>query len=418
MKHIHIVFSFLTIAIILCSCNPDVELCREEVHPHLGGISYQYNWTNAVHTPDSMYVIANRVINLWKSSMVVNAHNGTGRYMYNAPTETSDQAAADTTAKDSTVEDSMETGNKTVDSASIETFKVRTGWYKFFTFSMDTTEFIYNNVIKFMTQETPDIKLRDLYVEYKTYAKNDARLHKIIRDWQDYNPYSNFIQPNMNPIYFDTIASCEITKGDSKTIQFTPQTLTQNIDIYFNVKKNIATVPFVIDSVRAEISGIPHSVNLSNGYVNILSTNKMMFTVDITNAANNKITDTYSTTSLRCHGNIDVLALISNSNSDALTGPGIMQVIIYTHAVDSAYKDNGYIVHKKMQGKINLYNSLKSAKLLKYTEDGENAMRSSSHGIININADVTIDGSHIIDSPDNDGGLDKWKDSGDVIIDI
>src|SRR5574344_2102636 len=121
MKHAHIFIALLTSIIMLVSCNPDVELCREDTHPHLGSITYQYDWTNASHTPDSMYIIANRVINLWKCSMVVNSGNGIGRYLFNAPAGTAVATPTDTTTADTTSTDTIATDSATTKTASTTT---------------------------------------------------------------------------------------------------------------------------------------------------------------------------------------------------------------------------------------------------------------------------------------------------------
>lgn len=73
---------------------------------------------------------------------------------------------------------------------------------------------------------------------------------------------------------------------------------------------------------------------------------------------------------------------------------------------------------KKIQGKINLYNTLKNSNLMDYTEDGNFAIRNGNKGVINIVADVTIDGEEIVLNKDNTGGIDEWKKSEQIDIDI
>ena len=64
-----------------------------------------------------------------------------------------------------------------------------------------------------------DTTLRDLNVEYKRYAFKDPNLRGTVNYWKDYNTYGdnqNYIQPDITPIYYDTIAPCDIKKNESE----------------------------------------------------------------------------------------------------------------------------------------------------------------------------------------------------------
>lgn len=87
------------------------------------------------------------------------------------------------------------------------------------------------------------------------------------------------------------------------------------------------------------------------------------------------------------------------------TGPGVMQVFIYTSA-----EVDGKRVSKKIQGRINLYNTLRKAKLLRMTDDGRHAVRTTDHGILDIVADIVVDGEKVQEFNDENGGIDLWED--------
>lgn len=170
------------------------------------------------------------------------------------------------------------------------------------------------------------------------------------------------------------------------------------------------------------MSGIPREINLANGYLKIDRTCKVMTKAD-------EIKDSETSTSVKVHGAIDVPSIVQNNTPDVSTGPGILQVIIFAHSV--SYDENGNVVpdpsesdgiakkKKKIQGKINLYNTLRNAKLMTVTSDGRHAIRNGAKGVLNIVADVVIDGSNILENDDNTGGIDPWKDCTDrLIIDI
>ena len=167
-------------------------------------------------------------------------------------------------------------------------------------------------------------------------------------------------------------------------------------------------------------------MNLSNGYIDIQHTAKMMFTTTLIrpvtqqNLSQTPFADTPANTQLGCYAHINVPSLVANQSSDVFTGPGIMQVMIYTHSQNADPRLEGQrVVVKKMQGKINLYNTLNQAKLYEITDDGKHARRKEVQATLFINAEpITIDGEKIIRSADNNGGLDIWEPADHIIIDI
>ena len=436
MNKLYIALSLTLLLLFATACETKVELCEESVHPHAPRVSYSFLWD--IHREghetipvDTMYVIANRVINQWKSSMVVSATDqpSRGYYFYTDLIDTQprepETEPADTTGT-ALAEENLRPG---VDIPTSE-FHIKAGEYKFFAFNMDTTELIYNNVFEFMQAPPEENKLlRDVYVTYKTYPKdgNGGQLRNIIQDWTDYNPYAQYIQPDILPVYFDTLAVTKIQMSPEPIdVYFRPKTLTQDIDIYFNINKIVDVEPFVIDSIRAEISGIPLSVNLSNGYIDIQHTAKMMFTTTLIrpvtqqNLSQTPFADTPANTQLGCYAHINVPSLVANQSSDVFTGPGIMQVMIYTHSQNADPRLEGRrVVVKKIQGKINLYHTLTQAQLYEITDDGKHARRKGSQATLFINAEpITIDGEKIIRSTENNGGLDIWEPADHIIIDI
>lgn len=437
------------------ACSTEVDLCYEENHPHLTAVKYEFNWggTADERIPDSMYVIAYRVVNLWKASMVVDSHNGCGHFIHNAPDLTeetpgqtedvSGQAEgeiqpekisrsygttllADDSSTDNGSSDNEDETSPLPDAVgpSLDVFPVRTGAYKFITFSLDNDEMIYTDVTEYMVDETNEKHLQDIYVEYKVYPKGSNGLRHTLVDWQDYNAYASYIQPNMRPIYFDTIPSKQIPKGSTVECGLSPKPVTQHIDIYFNIKKDRSRQDFRIDSVWADISGVPRRFNLANGYLDVTRTAKMMFPTDDV-----KDSDT-SNGPVKVHGAIDVPGIVQNNTPTANTGPGIMQVIIFASVLAKDEQGNQLYeevdglsvpkrLTKKIQGKINLYNTLRTSKLLTLTDDMKHAVLSGSRGVIDIVADIVIDGEDVLEYNDELGGIDGWKKgNNDFIVDI
>jgi hypothetical protein len=259
--------------------------------------------------------------------------------------------------------------------------------------------------------------LRDLKITYKLYERSDSDLTVVIPDWTDYNVYNGtkcYMQPHLHTLCYDTIPTRTLRPNAHNKFTFCPHTLTQHIDISFDIKKNLEnTMGFTVDSVFAELSGIPTSINLSSGYLDIAHTGKTMFRLDYT-------PDQKMNKKVACHAGIDVPTVIQNTNDSIYYGPGIMQVVIFTRTTYlNPYTNQPETAKKSFQGSINLYNSLEKAKLVKYTDDGMHVLRNGDKKTLRINAELIIDGEKIIKNADDNGGLDIWIDTGSQIyVDI
>lgn len=487
-----VVMTMLLAVVAVSSCTTDVDLCYNPEHPHQAKVKYEFNWNSYakdIAADDSMYVIADRVINHWKAAMIVSPKDPVrGRFVFNGPSTSDDENSPSgeetpETTPDPHADDSVEEelpggddgpvdggtlasprreiapatrtdgdGNNSDDGdeddskddegsdvaqkpqpapgGTLPEFQIRPGDYKFIAFRMNDEEMIYPDVVEYLRDETGEKNLQDIYVEYKVYPKGDENLRKTLVDWQDYNPYAQYIQPDIRPVFYDTLPARRIETGSTVTCKFSPRPVTQHIDINFTIQKRLNLVGkgkeddvrFIVDSVWIEMAGIPREVNLSNGYLKIDRTCKVMTKADETR-------DSETSTSLKVHGAIDVPSIVQNSTPDVNTGPGILQVIIFTHVV--TYDEKGDAVHdpnekdgiakkkKKIQGKINLYNTLRNANLITVTSDGRHAIRNGAKGVLNIVADIVVDGKNILSNDDNTGGIDAWVDCTDnLIIDI
>ena len=476
MNKMHLLF-FLMIFLLLAGACTEVDLYDDPNYTQRTEVKFSYDWvTNAPNDqfdhqrPDSMLVIAKRIVGAWKCAMVVNSDDGKGFYLWNAPNREVPDPVFDDDEEEPTpvdggdVDVEPETSTDSValahrwrfgttraegDSTSVadndstateeptgtdpepeptptpdpepvvdpqsgvdiatDLFEIIPGFYKFITFNLDTTEFIYQDINAYLMAEENKSTLQELCVEYKRYDYHDPHLRGTVNFWKDYNLYGdgkNYIQPDITPIYYDSIANERIVRNTQPTFTFKPGPLTQNIDIRFKIKKKVDVVPFIIDSVYADISGIPYRVNLANDFIDIKQTCKMMFQNHLEDASGNRITDTGTNTELRCHGNIDVLSLVNAHDSATIKGPGIMQVMIFVRGFHP------------VRGKINLYHCIRRANLMDDMGDGLWARKRKNHGVLEIDSDMLID-ERLILTDDGDGGLDRWIPMGDedIVID-
>ena len=434
----------------LCLSCTDAELCYQPNHPHRADAKFSFDWGSYQEIPDSMLVICNRVVNLWKAAAVVNSQTNIGHFIFNAPRVPAEETPAPPTEGEETDTPTPSTRAAT-SSPESDRFSLPVGTYKFLTISCDTTELDYTNVYKFLNDNTGMV-LQDVDVSYKTYGIRDKGYRGFRPGWEDNNNYgARYMQPDVYPLFYDTIAPRDLNLGETMRCHFTPKALTQNIDVYLTIKKKSENNQFTIDSVQAELAGIPISLNLSTGYLDITKTAKLPFRMDryvdgqkleVVKDSEGKIVssgDTHESTEIECHGNIDCTGIVYNADPEALSGPGIMQLAIYLTIEkkipiyqrdqngDLVLDDNGQLIiigyntmrsAKMIQGKINLFHTLREADLLEYLAGGRYVKKKVDHAVLRINADVELNADNI--SEESNEGMDSWVSSGskDIIIDI
>lgn len=429
----------------MAGCNVEIDTCLEETHPHQATASFVFGSSSAF--PDSMYVVAYKIFDYKKTLLTVDTESGIGHYSargrfavsdpsigFTEPTITPadttaiDTTATDTTAADTTVQaevqqqqaetaDTTSLDTDTIPTGSFHDFPLTVGRYWFIALNKEDYELTYDGLADYMNAPIDGLGWRNIAVAYRQFERTDTLLRKLTSVWQDYNNYSKLIQPDIRPIFADSVIAV-LNNHQHHNITFGLGAATQNIDIFFNIRKDTTNnAKFAVDSIIAEISGIPLRIELHSGYLDTDSTARMMFPMNtVGNSGTGRKTDTYyGETTFRAHGNINVTSIVANSSPTAVYGPGILQVAIFLHAQDPINPER--TVKRKIQGKINLYNSLDDANLILHTSDGLHAKRTAPHGVININATVNINGEKIIED-EQSGGLDHWMATDNIIVDI
>lgn len=380
------------VALVLASCSKaDVELCYTGEHPHAAIAQFTHNWGSAKTYPDTMFVIANRYINSLKYGLKINSSTGYGSFTYNSDVE-----------------------EAVTDGADANEFKLHAGEYKFMSLNMDTSNYDYSSVYDYLGDPENNVRYHEVSVSYKAYELDDPKFKTLDPDWHDYNHYSQYIQTDVTPIYLAKINDGKLLNKGRSTFTFTPSPVTQRIEIGFNIRK-VGNLDFSVDSVIAEMSGIPHSVDLQTGYLGVEKTYKKMFKVSLLNQSGGRMkANNYGEKLVYGKGVIDVTGIVGNDTPSMTIGPGIMQVVVYIHSKD---KKTGKKHYDKVFGKINLYNTIHNAKLTTYCEDGEHLKRTGRTGKLIVKDYLNIDGKSIVETPE-DNGIDKWSFCGDIIVDI
>ena len=437
---------------------------------HNGKIQWAYQFPADTAPPSYMAVMAVRVINHWKCGMVVSTDNLRGYYFHNEPdyiepwidpstidpdtTEvepqdddpyigvvidpekehnggedpnppTDEEDDEDQDNPDPSPGDSIPDENHTV----VEHFNLPSGTYNFYTMSVgipkdalyrDITNYLntnYTGITDYLNADGQGMRYTDIEMVYNSYSLKDSLLHRPDKSWKDYNQGFEYIQTSSPAIYVGHQELVDVDQQANLNISFTPETLTQNIDIYFNITKDITENPFIVDSVLCEVSGIPCKASLFDGHLYLAQTRKMLFRTTLVDASGSPFTDSSTNESVRVHGNINVLSILESANATDMSGPGILQVAIFAHTDEVASDGSPIINRTRVQGKINLYETLHEAKLIKYSDDMQYATKSTEHAVLDIAAPINLKGTIVGGTSSMTGGLDEWDSIDSEITD-
>lgn len=387
----------------LSSCEMNVTTCSNPNHPHRATVDFSYTWPDKQHL-DSMFIISRRNPNDWKCGVYISSAKNSkneyrGRYLYGAPEYVTDNSGQ-----------YFEEYNSKNKNARFSYFYYLSGTFTIHTFGVDTASFTASDKASAIFDESSKTNLYNLNLTYKTYSKTAREITKYDK-WTDMNPYASYVIPLKRHIYMDSIVDKKIALSKTTHITFKPEPITQNLTIKFKINKQ-KTSKFIVDSIVADISGIPHRIYIANGNLDIKKTYKQMFKFGLYDSEGNSIKDKESNSAIFCKASLKLTSLIQNTNKKLLTGPGILQVLIYTK-----YKENGKYQYRNIMGKINLYNTISDAKLTKYSSDRTSVKINKTSATLNIANTMNIDGKSIIKNEEI-GSVDAWTNCDEIYIDI
>ena len=428
---------YMLCMVSLFSC-VKVDLCTAEEHPHTGNLKVVYHWPeDGFSHPDSMLVLVNRIVNTRRVGYVTGKETSVGgRYRFGKVYQNEDAAV----------------------SGGLERYPLQlgAGEYQVFAFNNDIADinkgdsgmdsiadYRFDKIEEYSDgQHIGTVGIRDLAISYVGRELTDPGLYLYGKDWVDNNDYgTKYIATEVKPIYRATNKRDELTQeytvsiraNEKVEIDLYPQKITQDITFAFPVYTECAAgidedLQVKIDSIIAEISGIPHKMMLYSGELSVDTTYKMLFKMgmDEENAkevmlkvekdghsVNKKFIKT------ECMSTISVIGLVTNKDTTALYGPGILQLCIYAHA--SEYKDGIKVDKTKtLYSKIRMYNIINNANLLIRNEFGkivqnpgayEELPRTDTLRIDDIRVKLMRD--EVLNASDDDNPIDNWGPEGD-----
>lgn len=387
----------LCLSVALLTGCTKVDLCGGAIHPHTGAVRFSYQWTDSTAIrPDSMIVLANRIVGTWHAVYCTTANeyanNGTCHHGH--------------IASGKYESDSLGTG-------TVDMFEVKQGDYQFIAFNGNNNMeyFTYKNLPEYCLSDS--VHTEDVVLGYKEYRLGHPNMKRYARNWKEFNPYSYYILSNVSPIYVADASPFTVHADEELMVRFNPRSITQDIGFKFSIFKDSVVV---IDSLIAEISGIPNRINLDGSIYEVLDeygdpyidrTNKMLFSVD---------TEEVNDTTVSCYGEIAATGVIANKSPNLSMGAGIMQIGIYAHIDD----EDGKTRTKCMNARINLYHTLTSMTppLLQRNELGK-VVHSTKHAVIEIDSEIRINKDFIVDKGMSGELIDHWEQIiDDIELDI
>ena len=430
----------LSFVLCMMSACTEAELC-EGHNGHTGNIRFDYDWSVAkgATLPDSMAVMAVRVINHYKRGMMVSTENLRGHYFYNAPDNVEGwidpsiappEPPAPRIDNDFTIdptepynggdspdafepEEEEEEPVTPSEEIEVDHFQLPNGTYKFYAMSMDKKlyDHIYTNVQNYLETDGLGMQYDEVEFIYNTHryhADENGNIDMVSLLGLDYNQGFDIIKTDYPPVFVGLEDLTDVADDSEMAVTFKPRVLTQNIDINFDIEKDISKFPFVVESVVGEISGIPSKCSLFDGHLYLKKTNKMQFTTTLTNESGTPIVDDESNTKVRVHANINVLSILQSSKPTDLTGPGILQLSISYKFQRPNGDGSTTPVVRKVFGKVNLYHVLKQANLIEYSPNMQYATKSCDYAVLDIPGVMKLNPEGIA-SGKGDGGFSSWE---------
>lgn len=329
-------------SLMFTACGTDVELCEVVDHP-LAQVKFEVDLGKQSVQRDSVLILACKLYNRSESMLVIDSTATTGRFHFN--------------------------GFDITDSVSIPgIFDMPVGTYKFLAFRPDylqtNTDCIVFNV--------DTVRFNDVEVRNTTENNYSEQL------WVEYKSKDGYVESKGNPVYYSRLSRISITAGNVVNCKINPQSILQTIDFTFNIKKDIKKVTFVVDSVKAEISGVPGRFNLYNGQI---STDAPTFNTKLDVRLAKR--DYKNSTSAKFSSRIGVPTLFNSESSSKKEGPGIMKIKVFMN-VDGKTK--------VLQGWKNLYAEIAKAQLVNYTKDRRSVVMASTYRNIDIDINVNANG--------------------------
>ncbi len=403
-----LIFLYISLSLCLVACT-EVDLCKSPTHPHHSYLDFRFHWQEgyANNHSDSMMVVAVRPKNVLRYDFRVTSQESNNKGVMLSPIEER--------LNDEYIDES---GN--VQKSNNDKLWVRPGIYKFVAFGIESESYencyVTTNVNEDDEQVNTDYS--DLLITYRSYKSDAPEVTGKYGEWKSYNTYSDYISSFANPVYMDHLNYIDVPvieeKDGNVRLDFSPFPITQHVTFQLEIEKEDGVV---VDSIIAEISGVPAVMELSTALLRPDKSYKMLFKMNYPALESKE--DSLKTTSLSCTGDIETTGIIRSASGDLQTGPGILSLAVYSHVL----KENVVGLpprsfYKVFYAGINLYNTLSTTKVLEWDEEKGKYKQVGREIVLEIGQVLKLNKDRIVNGGSDDSGVDNWFDGENLILDI
>lgn len=377
IRHIIIGLSvILTLLVISCA---QVELNEKVSSSPYAGMKFEFDW-GQYEEPDSVILIMSRIINTRHYVQEIS--------LKNVPEILPDDNEEIPVTRAGNGKEEGE--GEIVD----DKLQIKGGEYFMLAISKPEEGVEVLHIDNFVNDNT--ISINDLSVSVQQKELNEipelvGSNDKDYIKWMDFNPNYSYVT-NISPIYIASLKNVDIKTGNDFSIKFTPKMMTQKIKIPFQVAIEEGVE---ITNVIAEISGVVKEVNAVTCTIDSAKTYRVIFKPQLLKTENN---------TLSYEGEINVLGLFPSRKPSFITGPGILQLAIYTQA-----QGKKRIFHTAK----NLYKEIREADLLTYTGEGNKYQVAKESATLSTDYKFKITVKQIV--TDNEDGIDIWQENDNFI---
>lgn len=371
-----VIIAIASLFTLYCSCtNEEMENAKA---PYMGEIRFSVTGTPV----DSLYIIAERVVDYTSYAMAHDINRGNGRFIYNRPSTVSNKK-----------------------NRRLSAYPVKIGCYVVSGINCSYKDFGYS----YMDEIMSGAGTSRLLLEQRTYSLADAeiisRLPKgsiVTPDkWNDHNPYSNYVTPLSKDVVQASSELYDVGRDEAVDIAVAAESKSLNLTIQFTITKDMSDTPFRVTMVETELAGIPNTLEIYSGLIDYGRTYKVFYpTSPVT-------PDTYDATEVRCSGTLRALSLVTPKSASMSNGPGILQIMVHVETQDGK--------RKVLSGKINLYNTITREEITEVT-DNDMLRNLKTEATLSIEADCLLSSSAITGDITQVTGIDAWQGTGEEIV--
>lgn len=383
LKIKHLIITSSVILILLITSCAQVELNDKVNLSPYAGIKFEFDW-GQYEQPDSMILIMSRIINTRHYVQEISLNDM-------PEIVPDDNEEIPVTRADATTQSNKEDADGKIIDGKLQ---IKGGEYFMLAISKPGEGVELSHLDNFADDNT--IGINDLNVSVQQRELNEipelaGSNDKDYIKWMDFNPNYSYVM-NISPIYMASLKNVDIKTGSDLSIKFAPKMMTQKIKIPFKV---LIEEGVEITNVIAEISGVVKEINAVSCTIDSTKTHRVIFKPQLLNAVNN---------TLSYEGEINVLGLFPSRQPNFITGPGILQLAIYTQA-----QGKKRIFHTAK----NLYAEIREAKLLTYTGEGNKYQVAKENVTLSTDYKFKITVKQIV--TDNEDGIDIWQENDNFI---